>query len=479
MGGISRLFKIVSGAVLAGGLFISSGISNKQYLNSPNINYQTETNSKDFYNRDYSNEINSQKDSIDIKNKIKRETKEKNLEEKLISLKYLDIYEKYPGHFKSLGLDVKKEREHITNSLEAFEKIYKNLQKKSLSEFTKEEVKNIFLKMDSCIAGGQIRIDLKSEEIAGQCLKYALIYHAIGEKYGFPIKLGLAPPIDEKYHVFVRWDSDGKHDPLNLENPINKGDFSWDNNSARAHKLKINYGETDKNFIDHFDISRKSIENKVYLKNFTENEILAFAYASRAFAYHKEAFLVVAYSEEEVKEKDSIRNSIFEKSIKLANKALQLDSLCILAYKTKAAVLGGHVWSLKKFGEAEKIINKSLELSLNQEDLIWTKADIYHAKGSDKAIELYKEGINTIDEKIKKEFLKEFPSYRKIYWLEKSKCPANVSLALIYSYIGEKAESEKWWAIEKEASAMLELWKNTANEQILKRRKEIEEGKIK
>ena len=128
-----------------------------------------------------------------------------------------------------------------------------------------------------------LKIDSVTENLifkgTAQCYQTTLIYHAIGEIYDLPIKMVVAPPFtNEEYHSFARWDPDGKHDASNQDNPINQGDFNWDNES----KDFIKYGfqqngfpqnVDDEYFIREFYVPKKTLEERIYLKNMNEKTL--------------------------------------------------------------------------------------------------------------------------------------------------------------------------------------------------------------
>ena len=56
--------------------------------------------------------------------------------------------------------------------------------------------------------------------------RMATVLLGIAEENNLPI-YGVLMPDNSYGYIRMRWDPDGKHDAANPENPINKGDFSW------------------------------------------------------------------------------------------------------------------------------------------------------------------------------------------------------------------------------------------------------------
>jgi len=473
---ISKLTKILLGGALAGSLFLGYNLLTRKSANSfqyPALANEIHKNMAHMDSSNYSEQQNNSKQiySGDFlkkePTKISLNKSAKSTKENLLASQFLDIVE---NNDSSVDLTTHLEKNEIQEGIKRFEKYFKVLPKKSYSQFTLEEVKDLFIKMDSSINGLVYRF-------SGECIQTALLYHAIGEHYNLPIHLSLAPPIKEEYHIFVRWDSDGKHDPLNQNNPINKGDLNWDNNSARYNYFEIPYG-SDEHFISIFGISKKSLENKVYLKNLNKKEVLALAYAAKSERYGFNAT-------HHVKEKDK-RKKLFEEALKFSNKSLELDSLCIMAYDTKAKIFGRGESQYNDFENAREIIDKAIELSPSQEDLIHAKADIYsdeaasrrnnkidemknkntYEEGYDswdeyyggkvelkkeldslalEGIKLYKKKVSLLEERIKKELSKgddprRGSDYGVLSYLELSRNNVGLYIELCYSMIYGKSE---------------------------------------
>jgi len=409
-----------------------------------------------------------------------------------LAYKFLDILNQNESWVNDWnGLSIIK-KESLEKTVENFKTHYKNLPKKTYSEFTEEEVKEVFLKIEKSIPA------IKGDK-SKSCLLYALTYHVIGETYGFPIYLALTPSAGESSHIFSRWDPDGKHDPLNPENPVNKGDFNWDNNASIDKSYGINR-VSDNYLIDHWFIPEETIKNKIYLKNLNPKEILAIAYFLSANSSLRGIWVFQPTSEAEAKLQEVERKKLLKKSLEFSNKALELDSLCVPAYKTKAIALGGN-WNISynEFDKAIKIINKAIKLNPNQENLIFTLGDIYYSRNffnSEKKglfplnekwkrkehndqdmktyFEIYKKAIEIGEDKMNKEIRKEFPNYSVAIDIQKEIYSAYSGLKLSYFLLDQKEEEKKMEEEMVIQGLVLDYLKTKDIDQL----KEIKDGKF-
>lgn len=383
---------------------------------------------------------------------------EKKGPEKLFVYDFLDILSNDP-YLEYDFPELKKE--YFDSTIKKFEEYYPTIPKKECSEFSLEEVKDVFLKIDKSIPKVK-------KDISNSCLFYTLAYQAIGEVYDFPIFPVFTPPSgDASHHIFARWDCDGKNDALNPNNPINKGDFNWDNNSSIDNYYGI-YRCSNEDIIDNYFISKKALENRVYLKNLNKKEMSALAYFLVSDSYVDLVSALTPTSEQEAKEAELEAKGYFSNALKFSNKALELDSLCIPAYDIKAQILGGFRTSYKDFKGALRIIDKAIKLSPNQENLIITKADIYNYKNSDfafknglfplndstiekydnsdmkKYFELMNDAIKIAKDKVNKGLKYDFPNYPILADFQKEVYTAYTFLSLQYFCLNrDRTEIEK------------------------------------
>ena len=105
------------------------------------------------------------------------------------------------------------------------------------------------------------------------CYRNSLIFLAIGETNNLPF-YGVTVP-EYPSHIFVRYDPDGKHNALNINDPVNKGDANL---------------ETTAGFIipDIYYIKTRNLTKNIniLLRNLTENELFSIPYAWRGNILH-------------------------------------------------------------------------------------------------------------------------------------------------------------------------------------------------
>ena len=236
----------------------------------------------------------------------------------------------------------------------------KHIPKKPASELSKKEAQDILVKMDSLMWGQICRLE-------AECYQTAYTYYAVGDFYNLPINLVMTPPYIGEYHFFVRWDAkeDG-HDASNQDNPINQGDFNWDNESHLYLKKGFPLNDNDKYFIEEVFIPKETIEKGIYMKNLNEKEMWAQSHTIRAqFLTYQAKGLRLGIENEK-----KAAGKIFDEVIDLLDKAIQLDSLCMPAYYLKAHYLGRWLKNPNNnFEEALKTVDKALEL--NSEPELW------------------------------------------------------------------------------------------------------------
>jgi len=110
---------------------------------------------------------------------------------------------------------------------------------------------------------------LRNREL--DCFHYTVTYISIGQVLNLPL-YGVSAP----EHAFVRWDADGRHDPINPDNPINRGDVNWE----ATDPLVFTDAEWD------YNINPSSLMNGVFLYNLTYDELISSAHNNIAI-YHE------------------------------------------------------------------------------------------------------------------------------------------------------------------------------------------------
>mgnify|MGYP001558792390 FL=1 len=221
------------------------------------------------------------------------------------------------------------------------------------------------------------------------CYKSALIYLAIGNANQIPFEI-----VDLGEHGFIQNNQDKKHNVLNHNAQVNKGDINIETTTGEIQKSQ-NGKYSDVYYINKFALQKKGLEKRIYFKNLNEKELLSLAYTQTAGNYLK-------------KNMKNQNDSWREKVIEYCNKAIELDSNFQSAYITLGIAesmknefpvsYSGHKKAIKHF-------EKALEL--------FPSADAYFLIGNSykelghrkKAIENYTSALNSIYE-LRKEFNK-------------------------------------------------------------------------
>lgn len=145
--------------------------------------------------------------------------------------------------------------------------------------YSEQEAKNLIQKIDSEIIEKYPELD----DSIQSCYFKSLTYLAIGETNNLPLYATIVPG-----HIFIRWDPDGKHNPLGVilnsryidpeDYSVNKGDFNWDPNSLNKFKTDKAYF-----FEGYLECGKEpfgygEIRKGIYLKNLDKKELLSIAY---------------------------------------------------------------------------------------------------------------------------------------------------------------------------------------------------------
>ncbi len=229
---------------------------------------------------------------------------------------------------------------HNVNKLET---IIKNMEKKFEKkwEYSSEEVLDILLAADKEIKNQDLKV--KTSQLDCDDLSY--IYNAIGERFNLNLFVVQTPD-----HMFIRYDSDGKHDASNSNNQVNNGDFNLETTN-----LEVYYDEDYKKWIN---ISEHSIEKEVYLKNLTKQELIARAYRVLGANFSK-------------KGQDDL-------ALKEYNRALELDSNYAEAHYNKGNIFFDRI----DYDSAFKEFSKVIELDPNHAMAYWVRETLYRSFGS-------------------------------------------------------------------------------------------------
>ncbi len=264
--------------------------------------------------------------------------------------------------------------------------------------FSEREGRNLMIKIDSILDKNFKYFN----ESSTHCLDKSLGYLAIARKNNLPLEIVYVPKLGG--HVYLRWDSDGKHNPLNSDDIINKGDFEWE---ATSGKFVIdNQYKTSL-------ISNNSIKKGIYLTNLTDFQIISKAYYAKAVKF--------------------ANKGEFENAIKNFDLSLDLDSNDVKSYYAKGFCYN----KLGEYNEANKYFNKALKLN--------PEAEIYFSKASNhrdmfenkKAISCYDSVIE-----ISKKIMNETYSYTEKERMRELKKSGLFWKSLTYTRMNKEKKAE-------------------------------------
>jgi Tfp pilus assembly protein PilF len=199
-------------------------------------------------------------------------------------------------------------------------------------EYSDEDVIKIFKTISSILEEHEISYEvgnLFNEGLKNRtldCDRYSFIYKSIGDELGLPLHIVYVPD-----HAFIRWDSDGIHDPINDDNPVNKGDLNWETTSSTLTGNR-NYTAFYSLFDD--DIILKGN----YLQNLTKDNIYALIHGILGNTH--------------------FNNNNLEKSIESYTRGIELNPNMDVLYYNRGIVLG----ELNRYEEAIKDFQKVISL---------------------------------------------------------------------------------------------------------------------
>ncbi len=161
---------------------------------------------------------------------------------------------------------------------------------KKKENYSKEEIAKISEKIYSEIGkkldlNGLLELYYLFKD-AGPCYKTTLCYLAIAKANDLPIYAVDIP----KYmgHIFVRYDKDGKHDPLNPNNPVNNGDINIETTTGGISEIS-NGKFSDSYYINKHEISKEALKKQTSLRALkNEEQYLSVAYIQKTGKSFKE-----------------------------------------------------------------------------------------------------------------------------------------------------------------------------------------------
>ena len=367
-------------------------------------------------------------------NSVNAQTSEKNY----IS-KYNTIAHKMLQVEDSLKLDIKKSTKGQKWTEENF-KAFPSLQTldslideskcyiKQKGNYTKKDLEKISENIYSSIL--KKFPNIKEREKTDLCYRTSLIYLAIGQTNNLPFYgVVVRGVMETPSHMFVRYDSDGMHDPVNPGNLINKEDINIETTTGKVYNDSI----PDDSLVKKFIIFREDLKGTDYLKNLDEDELLSLAYLYRSKKYFDSWVL-----------EDDTRKGVID-----LDKAIQLNPNFFEAYymkseyyREKTYASGGGPVDKEAAKKAIYNYKKALEIypylkALNNRAQLLSK----EFKEYGEVIKECTKGIDLL-EKIRKERYPDLPENLKDMY-----CPQMSSFyfkrALAYEEIGEKEKYEK------------------------------------
>ena len=160
--------------------------------------------------------------------------------------------------------EMNKENKFNFHDVNKLEKIIGSVEKQceKKEKYSREEAIEILK-----TTGKEIKnLGLEYELNKFDCDDMSRIYLAVGEKFNLPL-YGVSIP----FHFFIRYDQDGKHNSLDSNDSVNKGDFNWE-------PTKIPQIKSDEHYIDLIEDSSKT---KFYMRNLTRQDLITRAYYLR------------------------------------------------------------------------------------------------------------------------------------------------------------------------------------------------------
>ena len=295
-----------------------------------------------------------------------------------------------------------------------------NYTKKDIEKISENIYSNILKKFPN----------IKEREKIDLCYRTSLIYLAIGQTNNLPFYgVVVRGVMETPSHMFVRYDSDGMHDPVNPGNLINKEDINIETTTGKVYNDSI----PDDSLVKKFIIFREDLKGTDYLKNLDEDELLSLAYLYRSKKYF-DSWVI---------ENDTRKGFIdLDKAIQLNPNFFEAYNLKAAIYMHKTYAAGGGPVDKEAAKKAIYNYKTSLEIYPYLESLN-NKARLLY-KEFEEYGEVIKEctkGINIL-KKIGKERYLDLPDDLKEIYLSQSSS-FYFKRALAYEKIGEREKYEK------------------------------------
>ena len=210
------------------------------------------------------------------------------------------------------------------------------------------------------------------------CVGRSAVFKHVAKELGMPAYLTLAPS-----HVFVRIDPDGKHNPEDEKDSINKGDINFE--------ATLGYVLSDNFYRRKLNVSESSVKNKCYLNTLTEEQEKSIGYYRKGCIKREEGRFDEAV--EEFTKAISLNSSDpelhlqrgytfymkgdHENARKDLNESLKLNPEFAEAHYTKGTI----DFIEEKYDKANSNLEKALEIKPNFPEALLDKAMIYFEKG--------------------------------------------------------------------------------------------------
>ena len=276
--------------------------------------------------------------------------------------------------------------------------------------YTKQEIAEISKKIYGDILKQIPSIKERKDE--DLCYRNSLIYLAIGQANNIPLYGTITQGAPQQDHIFIRYDPDGKHDPLNSNNSINKKDINIETTTGEIQENQKGIF-SDKYYINTKAISKQTLENGISLKNLNEKELLSITYLQRGRLYNIEG------RKAEIERNETHKQSKYSEMIKMNkkafndyNKALELNPNNLRAYIALGDFLGESpgIYEPKdpEFSKYNPLmqsienLNKTIELdSLNPKAYELLGRTYLRSYKWEKSIESYTKALDLIEKKLR------------------------------------------------------------------------------
>ncbi len=308
-------------------------------------------------------------------------------------------------------------------SLEKLDKVIDHSKKfVKKTRYTKQELSDLSKKIYSTINDVDYSLAHDNDEAPlfpgdlPACYLYSLYYLGVGEANNLPFYavnfekkscFNCTPEFSEHIlfeenslgHIFIRYDPNGKHNPVNPNDLVNNGDINIESSNGEIQDEEY---YSDNYYIWKYDISEISLKNKYSLVNLDEKKLLGLAYGWRG------ANTLVYANRKRRQAKDELDKEIGDCKV-IRNSYYGYNSPATQSQKEECLVKKNiefrkdsiEKWHFKLINEAFKYLDKTIELNPNSFTAYYCKGGGY-------------ESLNTENSETNKDFaLKSIENYIK------------------------------------------------------------------